>query len=89
MSATDDFAEYVEQRDRERARRPKVTWRKVSELTGGGWSGLGPNGALLYVKQNARTFYDYGHREGKRLMRIGERRTLASAKEAAAELLES
>ena len=83
---TDRFARHVTQRDAERAARVKVTWRKVSDLTGGGWSGLGPKGALVYVKVSAQQGYEYGHRRGALLLRIGYRTTLRAAKEAAAEL---
>lgn len=36
-------------RAEEAAAPPRVTWRKVSPLTGGGWSGLGAAGALVWV----------------------------------------
>ena len=88
-NATDEFAAFVEQRNDERARTVKVTWRKVSDLTGGGWSGLGPNGALVYVERNARQGFTYGHRYGARKVAIGERRVFVQAKAAAEQLLES
>jgi len=79
----------VARRKLERENTVKVTWRRVSEDTGGGWSGLGPGGALVFVRKGGRLGYVYGHRYGKRTVTSGERRTLTSAKEAAAGLLES
>lgn len=64
----------------------KVTWRKVSPLTGGGWSGLGPNGALVFVQAAGRGF-DYGTRDGQVKTIKGSAPTLPRAKRAAASLL--
>lgn len=89
MNATEEFDEFSRRRDAERAAAARVTWRKVSDLTGGGWSGLGPRGRLVFVRKNVRQGYEYGHRYGKRTVTIGERTTLALAKSAAAQLLES
>lgn len=70
------FAAFRERREAERAATVKVTWRKISPMTGGGWSGIGPQGkdALVFVNEarpatkedgighgwSFATVYDYG-----------------------------
>lgn len=84
LNHTDAFAAFHEDRARARAEAIKVTWRKVSEMTGGGWSGLGPAGALVYVTRNAKTgIYAYGRRNGVVMKFAGSAATLVAAKRAA------
>lgn len=85
MSHDADFAKFREDRARERAEQVRVTWRRVSADTGGGWSGLGPDGRLVYVV-GAQGAYVYGRVDGKRRERVGFAQTLGLAK-AAAELV--
>src|SRR5581483_3962822 len=86
QSHTEAFAEFRAKRDAERAAEIKVTWRKVSEDTGGGWSGLGPNGALVFVRREASGFaYGDVHKTMTPWRRsvVGYAATLARAKRAA------
>lgn len=91
---TERFAEFHARRNEQRAAEVKVTWRKVSEDTGGGWSGLGPNGQLVWVARYDETrpsrAFAYGdvHQTTRpwRRSTVGYRPTLAKAKAAAAEL---
>lgn len=56
------FAAHRARREAERATAWKVTWRKVDDLTGGGWSGLGtarPD-VLTRVFKVGRTVYRWG-----------------------------
>jgi hypothetical protein len=61
MSHDAAFAKLVESRAREREQDVRVTWRKVSALTGGGWSGLGPDGALVYVEPGGAPGHGQSH----------------------------
>jgi hypothetical protein len=88
---TDRFAEHVARRDTERATQIKVTWRKVSPDTGGGWSGLGPAGALVFVRPaggpgQGQSHYEFGRVEGSARVYAGTAATLPQAKLAAAAL---
>lgn len=91
MSHTEDFAAFRARRDAERARMPRVTWRRVSADTGGGYSGLGPAGALVYAVgrglSGSRRVFDYGAVLNGKRVRRGSQDTLAAAKLCAASLL--
>lgn len=94
MTHTERFEEFRARRDAERQANPKVTWRRVSKDTGGGWSGLGPNGKLVYVTE-ASTWgskdgaFSYGWRDDKGLGHaVGFAFTVAEAKIKAAGLLQ-
>lgn len=71
--------------------RERVTWRKA----GDGWSGLGPDGKLVFVEarylrsgETKPRSYCYGRRNGKVRTILGDAPTLARAKRAAERLLE-
>lgn len=83
QSHTEAFAAFRAKRDEDRAREAKVTWRKVSDLTGEGWSGLGPNGALVWVGPLSITHYSYGRVVDGRRELCGGVASLAGAKRAA------
>jgi hypothetical protein len=89
MTHDDAFAKFRAEREAERAAEVKVTWRKVDPLTGGGWSGLGPDGQLVFVARRGDQ-YDYGDviqdTRPWRRSRVGTAITLARAKKAAAAL---
>lgn len=88
VSHDEAFEGFRARREAERAANIKVTWRKVSPLTGGGWSGLGPDGALVYVgeAQPPLGFHSYGRIvDGTRRL-AGGSPTLAGAKRAAESL---
>ena len=87
MSHTESFAAFQARRDAERAQARKVTWRKVSELTGGGYSGLGPAGALAWVKEVSPGYVPYGRVIGSERVQLGWARTLQAAKASAAAIL--
>lgn len=86
MTHDEAFAAHRARREEERARTVKVTWRKVSELTGGGWSGLGPDGRLVRVvgPSGPLGFYSYYELVEGRPHLGGGCPTLARAKRAAA-----
>jgi hypothetical protein len=78
------FAAFRAEREAQREAEVKVTWRKVSEDTGGGWSGLGPNGALVFVDPRTSTgFYRFGCVLGHERVTHSYADTLARAKRAA------
>jgi len=90
------FEEFVAERDAERAERDRgrVTWRRVSSDTGGGYSGYGARGFLVFVRFNAAVTsrdpeftgaWEFGRilRGGFRRVE-GTRRTFTEAKAAAA-----
>lgn len=86
------FLEFVARKRAEEAAIVKVTWRKVSADTGGGWSGLGPKGALVFAREAPSkrwdgAKYEYGTIDGKVRVLCGGAKTLRSAKERAAALL--
>lgn len=88
MTHTEAFEAFRARRDEERREHVKVTWRRVSGDTGGGYSGLGPDGKLVFVKKSpSREMFDYGDVSGKVRTIRGTARTLTSAKTAAANLL--
>lgn len=91
MNHTEAFQAHVARREAERAATVKVTWRKVSDMTGGGWSGLGPNGALVYVTgpSGPLGFYHYGRVNGSHREPVGGCPTLARAKRMAEQLFTS
>lgn len=76
------FAAFQARREAERAAAVKVTWRKVSPMTGGGWSALGPEGRLGFVAPKQPSGYPWGLRDGKEKVVQGHALTLASAKAA-------
>jgi hypothetical protein len=86
VSHTDEFNEFRARREAERRARVKVTWRKVDELTGGGYSGYGPAGALVYIVLSNDS-WEFGRFAGKRRIRVGTARTRKLAKELATEIL--
>lgn len=76
---TEAFAAFRARREAARAAEVKVTWRKISEMTRGGWSALGPNGALRWVARET-SGYAYGdYVDGERRTE-GYAATLARAK---------
>lgn len=82
------FAAFRAEREAERAQAVKVTWRKVADITGGGWSGLGPDGQLVYVSHRITGGLHDGHHafgrvDGKTRTAVGTELTLARAKRAA------
>jgi hypothetical protein len=97
------FEEFIAKKDAARAAAPiRVTWRKVSVDTGGGWSGIGPAGPSLLARvtrSDERVWTGYGtvYRYYLWLVRDGRTvpnstkeiygGTLAEAKAKAAELL--
>lgn len=84
------FDEFVARKDAARAERNRrrVTWRKVSAMTGGGWSGLGPGFRLCFVRPAATgDLYEYGVLDGPTRVVKGTRPTLRAAKDAAAAAL--
>lgn len=88
MSHDQKFAELRERHEQERAAEVRVTWRKVSWLTGGGWSGLCPLGALVYVEPagapgSGQSHYFFGRVGGKGRVYAGTRPSLSEAKCAA------
>ncbi len=85
MNHTDAFAKFQARRDVER-QAGYVTWRRVSEDTGGGFSGLGKDGTLVWVKGELHG-YDYGRMVGRRRIRLASAPTLAEAKRLAGELI--
>lgn len=87
MSHDDAFATFRAERDAERATAVKVTWRKVSPMTGGGWSALGRDGALGFVNPKRPSGYEYGLRDGKDKPVAGVAMTLARAKRVVEQLL--
>jgi len=87
MSHDEAFAAFRAKREQERAAEKKVTWRKVSELTGGGWSGLGPAGLLVWVKEESPGYVPYGRVSGSKRAQLGWARTVQAAKARAAALL--
>jgi len=89
-SHTEAFAAFREDRARERAQEVRVTWRRVSTQTGGGWSGLGPDGRLVYVGPASKgepRLYEYGRRVGDRKAAAGSKTTLEEAKRAAEQIM--
>lgn len=91
VSHDDAFAELRARKSAEAEATIKVTWRKVSALTGGGWSGLGPNGALVYVRLatdpwEGQSHYIYGRVVDQNRYMVGTRPTIPEAKRAAASL---
>lgn len=95
MTATEEFAAFVARRDEERAGEVRVTWRRVAGRTGGGYSGLGPCGQLVWVgppspspAAGAARSHEYGRLDGKRRVVVGATLSLAAAKAAAAALLD-
>lgn len=99
MSHDDAFAAHVARRDAARAARDvgRVTWRKVSPMTGGGWSGIGAGGRLVWVRPTDEedpalgVGYEIGRIEDGARVRTATlyRATLAEAKREAAGLLAS
>lgn len=91
MTHDEAFAELQARKRAEEEATVKVTWRKVSPMTGGGYSGLGPNGQLVFVDapdaSRRHRGYDYGTRDGAVKTIRGSAPTLALAKTAAAKLL--
>ncbi len=85
MNHTEAFAEFQARREAER-QRVYVTWRRVSADTGGGFSGLGKDGQLVWVKGHADG-YDYGLMNGTERVFAGGADTLAEAKRLVAELI--
>jgi hypothetical protein len=92
------FEEFVARKDAARAERDRgrVTWRRVSRDTGGGYSGYGRGGALVYVRfeENAnRNEVFTGEWEFGRILsggfrvREGVRSTMTAAKAAAGALI--
>jgi hypothetical protein len=81
------FAEFRARREENRAREVKVTWRKVSPMTGGGWSALGRDGALGFVNPKRASGFEYGLRDGRAKPVTGVALTLARAKRAVEQLL--
>lgn len=86
------FAEHRALRAAQRAATPKVTWRKVSDLTGGGWSGLGPDGTLVWIALHGdgsdRRLWDFGRVvDGARVREASVMGNSAVAKAAAERLL--
>lgn len=101
MSHDEAFAALqARKRAAESAGPPRVTWRKVSRLTGGGFSGLGPAGALVWVGPARparkgeggagwafRELYDYGRvTDGERVV-YGSAYAVPEAKRRAEALL--
>jgi hypothetical protein len=92
VTATEDFERFRAGKRAKEAGELRVTWRRVHPDTGGGYSGIGPGGALVYAKRRGRpglhtTVFDFGIvLDGKRVCR-GSRDTLREAKLAAADLL--
>ena len=93
-SETTTFEEFRSRRERERAASEagRATWRRVSDLTGGGYSGYGAGGRLVYVLRSDAYSEDgpwvFGTvGEGGVRIAVGRRKTLAAAKLAAAALL--
>lgn len=91
MTHDEKFAAMQARKAEEAAAAPgRVTWRKVSPQTGGGYSGLGPNMRLAWVavQGDPGGGYDYGvlTEDGLRL-RINNAPTLALAKTKAALLI--
>lgn len=88
------FEEFVAERDAARAERDRgrVTWRRVSADTGGGYSGYGSGGRLVFVRFNEnanRNELFTGEWEFGRILSgglrviAGRRRTFTEAKRAA------
>lgn len=66
---------------------PRVTWRRVSSITGGGYSGLGPEGKLVFVEERPAGSWNFGDVvDGVRVVR-GFAPTRKRAQSAAAALL--
>lgn len=103
MSHDDAFAAFRAHREAERAADVKVTWRKISPMTGGGWSGIGPQGkdALVFVSEPRSatkeddighgwaftTLYDYGRIVDGKRVVEGHAMLKSKAQERAAALL--
>lgn len=83
------FDEFLAEREARRAieARSRVTWRRVSEDTGGGYSGIGHGGHLAYVVRRGVDRVEFGRVIGRERRPIGTRQTVALAKKAAAEHL--
>ena len=82
------FDEFMDEKERERAAAPQhVSWRKVGEITGGGYSGLARDGRRVYVRwtgpANRQGTWEYGEQQGRTRKRAGTRRLLIEAKLAA------
>lgn len=87
---TEGFARHVEARQSERDSIVRVTWRKVAPSTGGGWSGLGPDGRLVYTvpETEARgSLHEYGRVVNRRRVRGGSRMTMTEARAAAENIM--
>lgn len=82
------FAEFqARKREAEAAAPARVTWRRVSADTGGGLSGLGPEGRLVFIQRRASGFA-FGWIVGTARPVSGSATTLASAKTAAERLFD-
>lgn len=86
-----NFEEFVARKDAERAARARtrVTWRRVSPDTGGGWSGLGPEGRLVFARLAEPHGWEYGTVEGRSRVVAGLEHHLRDAKLAAERLVTS
>lgn len=60
MSHDDSFAAFQERKRATEATEFKVTWRRATWGDVKGWSGLGPDGRLLFVAPAITRDYSYG-----------------------------
>jgi len=82
-SATEDFEAFRARREAARASRHRLTWRRLEDAVGGGWSGLGSRGELVWIGPN----YEYGRLYNAERRRAGRAQNLADAQVACFRLL--
>jgi hypothetical protein len=87
VSATDDFARFRARREAERAAAWTLVWRRVSPVTGGGWTARAADFRRVYVVR-VEGGYEYGLVVDGARERRGSAGSLPAAKLSAASLLE-